>query len=261
MTAEVGGKWLIRHAQRAAPQARLFCFSCAGMGASLYRAWPAHLPLELDVCAIQTPGRENRLREAPLSNISQIVETLLPALLPELDLPFAFFGHSMGALIAYETARALHDSGGPVPRHLFVSARRPPHVPGTETPISDLSNAEFLVEVQRRYGGIPKEILAEPEILALLLPAMRADFKALETHRPEARAAVSFGITAFGGSADALTPRQHLDVWRAETSAEFSVRVFAGDHFYLNPERAALLRDVSATLSPLWAGSQREVSP
>jgi medium-chain acyl-[acyl-carrier-protein] hydrolase len=227
------------------------------MGASMFRTWPAGLPADLDVCAIQPPGRENRLREAPFQSITDIVEGLLPALLPELDRPFALFGHSMGAVVACEVARALEAQGAPLPLQLIVSARRPPHLPGVETPISGLPDAQFLAEVQSRYGGIPAELLAEPEILALLLPGLRADFTALETHKPPPRSPLPFSITALGGSEDRLTPHHHLHAWGGETLAGFDVRLFSGDHFYLNPRRSEVLSAISELLAPLGIDSRR----
>jgi surfactin synthase thioesterase subunit len=243
--------WLMRFARRAHPTARLFCFPNAGVGASTYRLWPSALPEALDVCAVQPPGRENRLREPSISSIPDLVDRLATALGPELDLPFAFFGHSMGAVVAAELARALAERGAPKPAHLFVSARRPPHLRGTETAISHLPDGEFVDAVQRRYGGIPPELLGEPELLALLLPGLRADFAALETHRPPQRPPLACPISTFGGSDDTLTPREHLDAWRGETSGAFRVRVFSGGHFYLVAERTALLDDLAVTLAPL----------
>lgn len=244
--------WLLRSTPRPLARARLFCFSHAGGGASAFRLWASALPQQLEVCAVQLPGRENRLREPPLASVAAIVDALVPALAPHLDLPFAFFGHSMGAVLAAEVTRALLASAGRLPRHLLVSGRRPPHVPGPETPLHVLPDPEFIAEIRHRYGGMPPEIVEDRELLALLLPSLRADVRALETHRPPARPALPCPVSVFGGSEDRLTPRAHLDAWRGETTGAFRVRVFAGGHFYLDACRAELLADIAATLAPLW---------
>jgi surfactin synthase thioesterase subunit len=239
--------------------ARLVCFPYAGGGASAYRLWPRFLPDSLDVCAVQPPGRESRLREPGLRSIPALVAGLLPELLPHLDRPFALFGHSMGAVVATEVARALEAQGGPMPGHLFISARRPLHLLPTESPMHGLPDAAFVAEIQRRYGGIPEPILRDPEILALVLPALRADIEALELHRPGRRPPLRCAITAYGGIDDANVSREQLDLWRGETRSAFRMRVFPGGHFYLDPSRALLLADLAATLAPLQAARGGEV--
>ena len=243
--------WLVRHAPRPQARARLFCFPYAGVGGSVYRLWPVGLPVELEVCAVQLPGRENRLRETAVSSIPELVELLVPALSPYLDRPFAVFGHSMGAVLASEFVRALAVSGGPLPRHLIVSGRRPPHIPGLESSLHGLPDAEFVAEINQRYGGIPAAVMEHADLVELLLPSLRADMRAIETHRPPPRPPLPCPIAVFAGSHDRLTPRDHLEAWRGETLNTFRVRVFPGDHFYLNVCRHDVLADLSATLAPM----------
>jgi surfactin synthase thioesterase subunit len=217
----------------------------------VYRQWSAELPPEVELCSVELPGREARFRERPIASIPDIVGSLEPALQPLLDLPYVFFGHSMGAILAIETTRALAARGATLPSQLFVSARRPPHVPAHEPPMNGLSDAEFVAEIHGRYGAIPAAVMNQPDVLELVLPALRADIAALEMHRPAQRSPLAVPITAFGGADDALTPRAHLEAWRSETSSTFRVRVFPGGHFYLNAQRAAVLADVATTLAPL----------
>lgn len=252
--------WLLSFAPRPRARARLFCFPHAGVGASAYRLWPRHLPEELELWAIQPPGRESRLREPPMASIPALARSAAQAMAPLLDLPFALFGHSMGAVVAAEVARAIHGGAGPHPRHLLVSGRRPPHLPPTEPPLHPLPDPEFVAEIGRRYGGIHPEVLAQPELLELLLPALRADILALELHRPPPRPPLPCPISAFGGAEDRLIPREHLEAWRGETSGAFRVRVFPGGHFYLDARRAELLADVAAALAPLTGAAHREAT-
>jgi len=163
-------RWLVRKAGAARPCLRLFCVPYAGVGASTYRLWAAGLPAEVEVSAIQLPGRETRLREKPLDRIPDIVAGLLPELRPHLDVPFAIFGHSMGAVIATELCAALVREGGPLPLHLFVSGRRAPHLADPDPSLSHLPDDDFARELNLRYGGIPAEIMADRELMALLLP-------------------------------------------------------------------------------------------
>lgn len=241
--------WVQRFAPRPACDLRLICFHHAGVGAAVYRPWALQMPPEVEVCAVELPGRGSRLREAPLSSIAQIVAELLPQLQPELDRPFVFFGHSMGAVLAYETATALGAAGHAQPEHLFVSGRRPPHVPDPLSPLSALADADFVAEVNRRYGGIPPELLQHPDVMELLLPALRADIGALDRHPlRDARRVLSCPITAMGGDADAMTPAAHLDAWRTLTDGGFSAKLYRGDHFYLDGRRGEVLADIAAAV-------------
>jgi surfactin synthase thioesterase subunit len=251
--------WLQRWGQPAHARVRIFCFPHAGGAASAFRLWPQALPGDFEVIAAQLPGRGNRWKEPALTSIPAMVEALLPAMLPQMGVPFAFFGHSMGSMVAHALAVELARRGGPLPAHLFVSSRRPPRVPAREAPLHPLSDEAFVAETMRRYGGIPPEVLAEPEVMALLLPSLRADMQALETYQPGPGQPLPFPVSAFGGSEDRLTPSGDLEAWRGETRSAFSARLFPGGHFYLEPARDALLAEVAASLAPsLVAGTARE---
>jgi len=230
-------------------QMRLFCFPHAGGGAASYRSWPAQFGSALEVCAVQLPGRANRLGERPLERMQLLVDQLVQELLPHLGMSFAFFGHSMGAIVATEVCRSLASHGAPTPVQLFVSGRRPPGMPDPNPPLRHLSDADFLAEIQRRYAAIPSEVAAEPDVLSLLLPALRADIAALETHACVGGEPLDCPIVAFGGADDPLTPRSHLEEWGRYTRTGFRVRMFPGGHFYLDPCREAVLAEIASTLS------------
>jgi medium-chain acyl-[acyl-carrier-protein] hydrolase len=245
-------RWLRRLAPCPNPSANLFCFPYAGGSAAAFRLWPSDLPASLQVWAPQLPGRANRFREPVVDRMPQLVDALIEALLPHLDRPFAFFGHSMGAAMAFEVAHALGSRGQPAPRHLIVSARRPPHLPSDVSDLHPLPDDEFIAEINRRYGGIPEQLLADRNALALLLRGLRADVHALETFRPPPRRKpLDCPISAFGGAYDRLTPCSHLEAWRSQTGSAFRVRVFPGDHFYLDSHRKELLADLSTVLAPM----------
>jgi medium-chain acyl-[acyl-carrier-protein] hydrolase len=249
--------WLHRPSKRSDSAVNLFCFSHAGGAASAFRLWPTGLPQWLEVWAIQLPGHGSRWNVPPLSTIPALVGALVPVLLPHLRRPFAFFGHSMGAVLAAEVARALIEREAPAPCHLFVSGRRPPHLPSSESNLHTLPDHELVKEVDSRYGGVPAELLQSGDLLALLIPALRADLAALEAYQPIKGAALPCPISAFGGTEDALVPRSDLEAWRDQTTGTFRVRVFGGSHFYLEARRDALLADISATLTPVYQGAKQ----
>jgi medium-chain acyl-[acyl-carrier-protein] hydrolase len=186
-----------------------------------------------------------------MTSIPQLVEAITDAIAQLPDVPFAFFGHSMGAVLANEVARRLMVLSLPLPHHLIVSGRRPPQVADPGPPIGDLPDAAFVAEIDRRYGGIPHEILANPDVLALLLPSLRADMIALETFQPGPRPPLPIPISAFGGDSDPTTPLADIEAWKTETQATFATRVFPGSHFYLDAQRKAVVAEIARIVAPI----------
>ena len=237
--------WLVRRARPEA-RARLFCFPFAGGGAAAFRGWADALP-ELEVVAVQAPGRESRLREAPFVRMAPLVEAAVEALELHLDRPFAFFGHSLGGFVAFEVARALRRKGAPLPCHLVVSASPAPTTRPARVPIHGFDDARLLEEV-KKYGGTPDEILASRELMAVLLPIIRADFAVYETYETTREAPLPFPILALGGSEDAKVPAASLTAWREQTEAPREPRQLSGGHFFLQTARAELLSIVREAL-------------
>jgi surfactin synthase thioesterase subunit len=227
---------------------RLFCFHPAGVGASVYRQWGVGLPSNVEVAAVQLPGRANRLKEPPVADLPLLVDALVSNLAPHFQGRFAFFGHSMGAVLAHELAHALRHRGLPLPSQLILSGRRAPTVPNRFPPLSHLPDHAFVAEINNRYGGIAPEILQHQDVLDLLLPCLRADIAALENFVPPARPPLDIPVAVFGGDSDGQAPVKDLDPWRLETTAGFCVRVFSGGHFYLDPLRQKVLAEVEAIL-------------
>ncbi len=234
------------------PQAplRLFCFPYSGAGASIFYKWPAILPSTIEVCPVQLPGRESRLGEPPFTRLQPLIEAASEALLPHFDKPFAFFGHSLGALVSFELARRLRREDGPRPLHLFVSSHSAPQIPDCEPPIHDLPESEFVDRI-RSLNGMPEKVLENQELMELLVPILRADFSVCETYVYQDDKPLNCPMRALGGLYDNYVSRSDLEAWREHTSGSFSVRMFPGGHFYMNQERQLLLRTVAQELSHL----------
>jgi medium-chain acyl-[acyl-carrier-protein] hydrolase len=196
---------------------------------------------------VQLPGRGNRLGEPAYTRLPPLVEALSAALLPYFDVPFAFFGHSMGASIGFELARRLRRLRAPEPFHLFVSGRRAPQCPDTDPPTYHLPEPAFINQL-RQLNGTPQEVLEHPEIMQLLLPLLRADFQLIQTYVYEPGPPLACPITAFGGIEDPETDRDLLERWREQTVADFSLQMFPGDHFFPHASRASLLQSISRKL-------------
>lgn len=246
-TATAFDSWIAFRKPNPQARLRLFCFPYAGTGASIFRTWPAGLPEDVEVCPIQFPGRGSRLMETPFTQLSPPIQALAQALVPLLDKPFAFFGHSLGALVGFELARQLRRQSGVQPVRLFVSADRAPQIPHRDRPIHALPEAEFLGEL-RRLNGIPREVLEEAELMQIMLPVLRADFAVYETYVYSSEPPLNCPISTFGGLQDHRVSRGDLEAWRDQTSGSFSLRMFPGDHFFLRTTQPLLLHALSQEL-------------
>ena len=242
--------WVMRSRPAPAARLRLFCFPYAGGGAHAFREWERELPPFVEVCGVQPPGRGSRVTERPFAEAGPLVRAASDALLPYLDLPYAFFGHSMGALVAFETAREYRRRGLPGPARLFVSGRRAPQLPRADPPTHELPEAEFTEEL-RRLNGTPQEVLNNTELMKLMIPLLRADFSVTATYRYTPEPPLECPITAYGGLADEDAGREQLEPWREQTAAEFTLRVLPGDHFFLHSQQPLLLRTLAQELERL----------
>ena len=226
---------------------RIFCFPFAGGGGKTYLGWQSHFPEAVDIVPVQLPGRENRLGEAPFHSMSALVEALLPVFRPHLEKPFAFFGHSMGAKVAFELALALEDLRLPGPRCLFLSASRAPHIP-EPAPLHHLERKEF-ADALRRFGATPEAVLQNEELLDLFLPLLRADFTLDETYaRGRGQCRVSSPIHVLYGSDDDEAPENEVLPWGEYTAQQFSATNFSGGHFFFKDNPAILAETLCALL-------------
>lgn len=240
-------RWITYASPKKEARLRLFCFPCAGGSALMYRRWAEALPPDVAVYPVQLPGRGTRRAEKPFTNIKPLVEALLPVIAPYSDKPFAMFGHSMGASIAFELARQLRRVHGVEPRRLFVSGRRAPHLPKLRRPLHDLPEDEFIEEL-RRLNGTPPEVLADRQLMELMIPLLRADFSVAETYEFQPGEPLGCPITVFGGVSDEHVEREALAAWREHTSGPFVLRMFEGDHFFVETARPILLQAVAGEL-------------
>lgn len=226
---------------------RLFCFPWAGGGALPYRSWRDPLKEDAAVIAVRLPGRESRVAEAAFERMESLVEALLEQIRPHLDTPFSFFGHSMGAGIAFELARALRRAGAPGPRSLHVSGARAPQYRLNHQPPPEPTLRDFIEEM-RRLEGFPPSVLNNPELLKLALPSLLADARLYRQYSYEVEAPLAVPLFAYGGNADPNVTAEHLEAWREQTSSTFSSREFKGGHFYVESAQAALLAALRADL-------------
>lgn len=240
-------RWIVRYGRRRDARLGLICFHYAGGGASVFHAWGKDLPEEIEVLAIQMPGRESRFREPPFRRMNRLVEDLGRAVEPICRGPFACVGHSMGALVAFEVVRWLRRTTGAMPERLFVSGRCAPQAAVPATRIHELPDAELARELQARYRGLPDVFVNNPEMQAAFFPTLRADLELIDTYRYADEPPLDCPISAFGGLEDGVS-EEDLKAWAGQTAAAFRLHMLPGDHFFVNSQRDALVRIIAREL-------------
>jgi surfactin synthase thioesterase subunit len=240
------GRWLRRHAPRPDAALRLLCLPHGGGGASGYAPWGRLLPPWIETVAVQYPGREDRWDEPGATAVADVVAAVAEEAGPLLDRPYALFGHSMGAAIAYELAHALTDQGRGAPVRLFASGHEAPQDARGGT-VHLLGDDGLAAELDR-LGGTDAAVLSDPALRTAVLERVRADYRLAETWRPRARAPLSCPVSVFLGADDPdLEPAEAVR-WAAATSAGVETRVFPGGHFYLVERRDEVVAAVAAAL-------------
>ena len=229
---------------------RLFCVPHAGTGATAYRGWAQALRPEIEATVVELPGRESRFREAPYRRMEAVVDDLAAAAIDCLgeDQHFAFFGNSLGSLIAFETLHEIRRRTGREALHLFVSAAGAPHRQPPLPPIGHLGDGELVRAVDERYGGIPAPVLADEVFLAAILPTLRADICLLEAYQRQEPEPLSCPVTAFAGLRDATVPLDHVEAWSAQTRGGFERFFLEEGHLYLQSARDFLIQRVRDNL-------------
>jgi medium-chain acyl-[acyl-carrier-protein] hydrolase len=240
--------WLVCPKPNPHARLRLFCFPYAGGGSVIYRAWTAGLPGTTELWCIRPPGRESFQGEPPFTRLVALVEALVPVILPYLDVPFAFFGHSMGALISFELIHALRRRHDRVPVHLFIAGHRAPQLPDQTPPLHHLPESDLLMQL-RRLNGTPEAVLQDAELMQFILPVLRADFAVCETYTYTAKTPLTCPISVFGGLQDPRVSYGELAAWREQTCSAFIHRMLPGDHFFLHSAQELLLRALTQDLA------------
>lgn len=240
-------------------QVVMYCFPYAGGDISIYRNWQNQLPSFIEVCPIKLPGRGERLAEPPLTEIPALAEEIADAINGLSTKPYCFFGHSMGALLAFEVARVIQRQGGVMPVHMVASGCAAPHVREPRRMTYHLPDQEFLSEV-RELNGAPPEFFDYSELVSLLLPMLRADFQACETYTYQSGKMLDVDMTVLGGEYDSDISMSQLNAWRELTNGRIRLDTFGGDHFFLREFERDVLSIITAQLDAIIScGSDREI--
>jgi medium-chain acyl-[acyl-carrier-protein] hydrolase len=248
--------WLFFPEDKQSANFRLFCFSYAGGNANTFRNWPRYLSEQIELIAIQYPGRATRFKEKSIDSMGEMVDQLLDHLKSEFnEKPYAFFGHSMGASIAFELARKIanenNSSGRKLtpPSHLIVSGRRGPKakIEKERKPIHNLPQEDFLKRL-RELNGTPEELLQHDDLMDLMEPILRSDFKLVETWKYKPQEVLSIPLSIYGGKDDQHIDEGSLNAWQLESDASSNIEVFPGDHFYLLQHEQRLVEKINNDL-------------
>ncbi|HEU4713140.1 MAG TPA: alpha/beta fold hydrolase [Pyrinomonadaceae bacterium] len=247
-STQITNPWLLTRAVNPHARLNLICFPYAGGGAQIFNSWQTGLITgEIQVYGVQYPGRGSRVREQAFTESGALVDAFLPHLLPLLSKPFALFGHSMGAIIAFEVARRLQNERGLRPQRLIVSGRRAAQLPRTDRLTYNLPDAEFTEEL-RRLNGTPKEVLDHPELMQLMMGIIRADFTLTQTYKYVPGPQLTCPLSVFGGLDDTDVAREQLEAWCQQTTSDCSLKMFEGDHFFIQTNQAAVLKTIRQQL-------------
>jgi medium-chain acyl-[acyl-carrier-protein] hydrolase len=223
-------RWLKRFGRQEPGEVQLLCFHHAGGNAAMFRDWPKFLPQSIEPIAIQLPGRADRFREPLYESMAPLIDDLIEIIKPRLDQPFACYGASMGARVAWALAHALRDRSMSEPCRLYVASSAAPSLDrsgrGWEGPDEELES------YMRSLGGTPPEVFDDPELLQALLPILGADLTVLSSHLASPAAPLQIGIHAFAGTDDVEASPERMSRWREETTADFAVHPIQGGHFF-----------------------------
>jgi surfactin synthase thioesterase subunit len=245
-TKQQKSKWIANHVKRPNPQIRLFTFPFAGGGPSIYRSWPQQISDSIEVISMHYPGRESRFSETPVHSMRELVEGICEAIDELLDLPFSFFGCSMGGVVAFETATEIKRITGKQPEKFIVAAGKAPGYT-VKNPLHTMTD-ERLIETISSYGGIPEGVLKNRELLRLFLPVFRADFSVYETYQYDGEKRLDAPVMAYYGLEDRFVGEENVKLWASFTTRECRQRAFPGGHFFISQNRDLLIQSLQHDL-------------
>ena len=226
--------WFSFYGNKKQAKARIFAFPYSGAGSSIFHSWAKKMESSgIQLVGVQLPGRENRFGENLIDDLPSLLENILQEIRNLTDKPYAFFGHSMGGLIAYELSRKIHAENLHLPKHLYVSAFRSPELENTNRPMAILNDDDFLSEIVN-YGGMPNEVLENKEFLEIFLPILRADFLLTEYYSYKEGSILTIPISVFSGSEDNIVHPEQMNNWKSKTNKEFNHYKYCGKHFFIN---------------------------
>lgn len=247
----LNNNWIVRFEANAQARLRLFCFSYAGGSARAFSTWWKDLPDDVEVVAMQLPGRDERMLEQPFTDFFPLIQALQNAILPLIgDLPFVFFGHSLGSLLAFELARHLKRQGLPEPERLLLSAGLPPNAVQTDASLKQIFEKDT-VEFAQTLNGIPDSVLKDQGLMRIVIPILRTDLNLIHSYHYLDAPTLDRDITVFAGSRDLLVPPDLMMKWRELTTGGFESRVYEGDHFFIHSCQATVLAEVTKQLEQI----------
>ena len=240
---------MMRSRPRTDAELRIFCFTSAGSGASVFFSWFRGLDANFELFPYQLPGREDRRSEAAFRRMGPLVAAVVDDLTGRSEVPYALFGHSLGALIAFEVAREVRRRGLPPPVHLFASARIAPQLGLRQSPIHLLPDADFVDQLTTRYGAIPAVIRADPDLMGLFLPALRADIEVLETYAYSHEPPLDVPISVLSATGDPVTDAAGVSAWAEQSTFPIAIHSFPGDHFFPKTSTQQFIQVISNELA------------
>lgn len=250
--------WILRRSV-GTPSLRLYCFCYAGGSAASFLSWQAEVDPAIEICGVQLPGRGARFHELPYTKLSELITVLSHVIERDSTLPFAFFGHSLGGLLAFELARYNAKHGRSLPGHLIISGCAAARYRFPSEKLHLLDDKAFAKRL-RKYNGTPPEVLENPELMELVLPTIRADFALVDNYEYVPGAALNIPITVLAGKGEQFTSSAQTAGWQEETLGACDVHWVDGDHFFINSNRKAVIDRINAVLKS-HVGGQRLRAP